>query len=113
MDLVILNHGQVTRTTPELASSFRTSTHTNGKTLNSTDLTRISLLYTVGLRWRHDPPRLRDYEHWLPWPPYLSYHTLPTEGLQPSTDLTYTSPSTRRAFSGSRARTLDTPGTCP
>ncbi|GFW27149.1 hypothetical protein TNCV_93751 [Trichonephila clavipes] len=38
-DLVILNHGQVTKTTSELASSHKTSHHANGRTFElSTDL---------------------------------------------------------------------------
>ncbi|GFT13463.1 hypothetical protein TNCV_2515121 [Trichonephila clavipes] len=44
-DLVILNHGQVTRTTPELVLPLLTTTlhHTNGRTFElSTDLTCIA-----------------------------------------------------------------------
>ncbi|GFX04800.1 hypothetical protein TNCV_2247831 [Trichonephila clavipes] len=50
-DHVILNLGQVTGTTPELAPPLLTTNHTNGRTFqHSTDLTCI-VPYTAGLKW--------------------------------------------------------------
>ncbi|GFW97461.1 hypothetical protein TNCV_4991371 [Trichonephila clavipes] len=50
-DLVILNHGQVRRTMPELAPS------TNGRTFDHRQIQRASFHYTAGLQWYWSPFR--------------------------------------------------------
>ncbi|GFV06414.1 hypothetical protein TNCV_2947371 [Trichonephila clavipes] len=64
-DLVILNHGQVTRTTLELASFNYHTTPTRGR-LSSQQILRASLTYTAGLLWywdrTHEPAV--GYNHW-------------------------------------------------
>ncbi|GFW01653.1 hypothetical protein TNCV_4085681 [Trichonephila clavipes] len=50
MDHVILNHGQVMWTTPELAPPLLTTTPT-GRRLSSRQIQRASLPYTAGLYW--------------------------------------------------------------
>ncbi|GFW35643.1 hypothetical protein TNCV_4434941 [Trichonephila clavipes] len=52
MDLVILNHSQVTRTTHELASPLITTTPTGGRS-SSQQIKRASLPYTAGLQRKH------------------------------------------------------------
>ncbi|GFX46622.1 hypothetical protein TNCV_4550611 [Trichonephila clavipes] len=59
-DLVILNHGQMTGTTPELAPLSPTGGH-----LSSLQISRASLPYTAGLWWywarTHDMPAMIRY----------------------------------------------------
>ncbi|GFU51604.1 hypothetical protein TNCV_82341 [Trichonephila clavipes] len=49
-DLVILNHGQVTRTTPELAPLPPLTTTPTGRRLSSRQIFRVSIPYTAGLQ---------------------------------------------------------------
>ncbi|GFX72684.1 hypothetical protein TNCV_4062791 [Trichonephila clavipes] len=68
VDLVILNHGQVTRSTPELTLPSEFGHHTNGRALSSTDLTCISLstwsvFSSASLKYMTDQPRVYDYNH--------------------------------------------------
>ncbi|GFX93736.1 DDE_3 domain-containing protein [Trichonephila clavipes] len=56
-DLVILNHGRVTRPTPELASAFPNFRTTPTRGRLSLDLTRIGPICTTGHKARtHDTP---------------------------------------------------------
>ncbi|GFU98916.1 hypothetical protein TNCV_3381621 [Trichonephila clavipes] len=66
-DVIILNQGQVTRTTPELALPLLTTTPTGGR-LSSRQIERASLPYTVGLEWywartRDMPVTIRYLDH--------------------------------------------------
>ncbi|GFW60373.1 hypothetical protein TNCV_3869061 [Trichonephila clavipes] len=68
-NLVILNHGQVMRTTPELApTSPNCHTTPTGGRLSSQQILRASLPYTASPSWycarTHDiRPRVRYFDH--------------------------------------------------
>ncbi|GFU82037.1 hypothetical protein TNCV_517171 [Trichonephila clavipes] len=69
-NLVILSHGEATRTTPELAHSSPNFHITpKGGHLTSTFLTCIGPFNTAGLQWyqahAHDTPTISP----IPWPP--------------------------------------------
>ncbi|GFT07933.1 uncharacterized protein TNCV_873621 [Trichonephila clavipes] len=62
-DLITLNHGLVTRTTPshETTNLSKLPHHANGRTASSKDLTYISPIYTADLQWHNgSKPRHSD-----------------------------------------------------
>ncbi|GFW95470.1 uncharacterized protein TNCV_1721721 [Trichonephila clavipes] len=106
MDLIILNHSQVTRTTPELALLLTTTPH------QREDVSAVDSLHHcptrrvfsgTGLELVTKPATIRYLYHSATAATHPSsiFHTKPKRGFRASTDLKYINPSTAALGSNS------------